>query len=251
MVAARSAAMGFNRLADRDDRRPKPAHGRARAAARRPVARRGVALRRRSRPPCSCSPSGDAEPALPRPVAGGPRDRVRLLVHEALHRRVAPRARPVARRGAGGRVARASAAASTRRRSCWPARSCCGSPASTRSTPARTSSSTAARASTRSRRALGVPRALLAARAHARRLGGRCSLALYRLAPAAPGCTSSGVAGVAALLAWEHTLVRADDLSRVDAGLQPQRLGERGLLRVHGGRASGSAEPTRCFGRVQ
>ena len=37
---------------------------------------------------------------------------------------------------------------------------------------------------------------------------------LFRLAPLHP-LYLAGVAGVAAILAWEHTLVRPDDLSRV------------------------------------
>ena len=60
---------------------------------------------------------------------------------------------------------------------------------------------------------LGVPRALVLARAL--HVGAIVLLiALYRLAPLHP-LYLAGVAVVAGLLAWEHTLVRPDDLSRV------------------------------------
>ena len=60
---------------------------------------------------------------------------------------------------------------------------------------------------------LGVPRALVLARAlHAGAI--LLLIVLYRLAPLHP-LYLAGVAVVAGLLAWEHTLVRADDLSRV------------------------------------
>ncbi|HXK12376.1 MAG TPA: UbiA-like polyprenyltransferase [Vicinamibacteria bacterium] len=60
---------------------------------------------------------------------------------------------------------------------------------------------------------LGVPRALAVARAL--HVGAVLALlGLFWLAPLHP-VYLVGVAGVAGLLAWEHTLVRADDLSRV------------------------------------
>jgi len=60
---------------------------------------------------------------------------------------------------------------------------------------------------------LGVPRALVVARAL--HLGAILLLiGLYPLVPLHP-LYLAGVAVVAGLLAWEHTLVRADDLSRV------------------------------------
>jgi 4-hydroxybenzoate polyprenyltransferase len=62
---------------------------------------------------------------------------------------------------------------------------------------------------------LGVARALAVARAlHV--LAVLFLAAVYRLAPLHP-VYLAGVAGVAALLVYEHSLVRADDLSRVDA----------------------------------
>ena len=60
---------------------------------------------------------------------------------------------------------------------------------------------------------VGVARSLSVARGmHVG--GGGLWLSLYWLAPLHP-VYLAGVAGVAALLAWEHTLVRPDDLSRV------------------------------------
>ncbi len=60
---------------------------------------------------------------------------------------------------------------------------------------------------------LGVPRALAVARGlHAAAV--LALLGLYWLVPLHP-LYLAGVAAVAALLAWEHTLVRPDDLSRV------------------------------------
>jgi len=62
---------------------------------------------------------------------------------------------------------------------------------------------------------IGVRRALLAARAfHVAAIGSLA--AVYALANLHP-IYLAGVAGIAGLLAYEHTLVKADDLSRVDA----------------------------------
>lgn len=62
---------------------------------------------------------------------------------------------------------------------------------------------------------IGVRRALLAARAfHVAAIG--FLAAVYALANLHP-IYLAGVAGIAGLLAYEHTLVKADDLSRVDA----------------------------------
>ena len=62
---------------------------------------------------------------------------------------------------------------------------------------------------------IGVRRALLAARAfHVAAIG--FLAAVYPLAHLHP-LYLAGVAGIAALLAYEHSLVKADDLSRVDA----------------------------------
>ena len=54
-TAARFAAMGFNRIVDREYRRAKSAHAHARASARRDERARGVARRLRSRRRCSSS----------------------------------------------------------------------------------------------------------------------------------------------------------------------------------------------------
>ena len=51
--------------------------------------------------------------------------------------------------------------------------------------------------------------------------------------PRCTRCTSAAWRSVAALLAWEHSLVRRRRPRRVDAALHPERLGERRLLRVH------------------
>jgi 4-hydroxybenzoate polyprenyltransferase len=62
---------------------------------------------------------------------------------------------------------------------------------------------------------LGIPRALRLARAlHVAAVG--CLALVYRLAPLHP-VYLAGVGLVALLLVYEHSLVRADDLSRVDA----------------------------------
>jgi len=62
---------------------------------------------------------------------------------------------------------------------------------------------------------IGVGRALLVARAfHVAAIG--FLIAVYPLARVHP-LYLAGMAGIAALLAYEHTLVKADDLSRVDA----------------------------------
>ena len=129
---------------------------------------------------------GDAEPALPRALAGGARDRARLLVHQALHRGLPPGARAGARRGPGRRLARDPRPLRRRARRArrWPC--CCGWPASTRSTPARTSSSTAQEGLRSLPARLGVPRALWLARAHARRARSLLLLALFGLAPLHP-----------------------------------------------------------------
>ena len=62
---------------------------------------------------------------------------------------------------------------------------------------------------------IGVRRALLAARAfHVAAIG--FLAAVYPLARLHP-IYLAGIAGIAGLLAYEHSLVKADDLSRVDA----------------------------------
>ena len=79
------------------------------------------------------------------PLAGGAARRVRVLVHQAVHVALAPRARPRPRHRARRRLAGRPRPVRRSRRSCsrWP--SSAGWPASTPSTPARTSTSTGAR----------------------------------------------------------------------------------------------------------
>jgi 4-hydroxybenzoate polyprenyltransferase len=82
---------------------------------------------------------------------------------------------------------------------------------------------------------LGVARALLVARGlHVFAVASLA--AVYAVAPLHP-LYLAGVAVVALLLAYEHSLVSARDLSRVDAALHRERLDQRGLPPVHGGRA--------------
>ena len=213
MVAARSAAMGFNRLADQaiDARNPRTA-GRELP---RGVLSRGevwafVRLSAGALVVAACA----AQPALPRPLARRPRDRLRLLVHEALHG--APRTScsacpwrsrrsaawlairgPLRGGAAGPRGGRRPLGGGLRRDLRVPGRWSSTAAEGLHSIPAR----------------LGVPRALVLARAL--HVGAIVLLiALYRLAPLHP-LYLVGVAVVAGLLAWEHTLVRPDDLSRV------------------------------------
>ncbi len=89
---------------------------------------------------------------------------------------------------------------------------------------------------------LGTARALLAARAlHVLAVGLLASL--YWLTPLHP-IYLIGVAGVAALLAYEHSLVRADDLSRVDlAFFTLNGWISAGLLRRHHRCALAAAAP--------
>ncbi len=78
---------------------------------------------------------------------------------------------------------------------------------------------------------LGVARALLVARAlHVGAIA--ALLALYALVPLHP-LYLAGVAAVAALLAWEHTLVRPDDLSQVMRAFNLNGWVGLRLLRLH------------------
>ena len=85
MVAARSAAMGFNRLVDARIRRAQPAHGDARDAARRDVdaARRRVFVIVSS--VVFVFASWQLNPAVRRAVAGRARHRVLVFAGQALH----------------------------------------------------------------------------------------------------------------------------------------------------------------------
>ena len=134
------------------DRRAQPAHGGARAAAGRVAARRGVGVRdpvrRRAR-----RRGRHAQPAVPGAVSGRARDRVRLLVHEALHGAVPRLSRPGAGHRPGRRLARDPRRARGGADRARAGRALLGGRASTRSTPARTSRSTGRRACIRCPRA--------------------------------------------------------------------------------------------------
>ena len=213
MVSARSAAMGFNRLVDRaiDARNPRTASRELPAGV---LSAREVVLFVALSTAVFVLAAAMLNPLCLALSPGRPRHRLRLLVHEALHRRVPPRPRPLALGRARRRVARDHAAGSSRCRWCSPGPSSSGSPGfdtiyacqdvelRPRGGPAldsRRASASPARSSSPAR--CTSPRSLLLA-------------SIFWLAPLHP-VYLAGVAGVAAILAWEHTLVRPDDLSRV------------------------------------
>ena len=104
MVAARSAAMGFNRLVDARDRRAEPAHREPRAAARRDEHARSRRVRRRRVGGVRLRGVA-AEPAVLRAVAGRAGDRVLVLAGQALHHLDAAVPRAGDGGGAGRRLA--------------------------------------------------------------------------------------------------------------------------------------------------
>ena len=248
MVAARSAAMGFNRLVDaridalnpRTAMRelPRGAMTRARGdgVRRRRVGR--VRLRRVA-----------AESALLRAVAGRAGDRVLVLAGQALHDLDAAVPRPgdgggAGRRLAGGRRPRRVGAVAARR---W--RSAPGSAASTSSMPARISSSIARTACGRFRCASACRRRWRSrARMHVvavvvpgRRSAWSTPLGRRSISPA------SRV--VAALLVYEQSLVSADDLSQVKRAFDLNGYVGILYLLVHRGVASMSADAARAVDR--
>ena len=152
MVAARSAAMGFNRLVDAecDARNPRTAD--ARDPARRDLAAAGDCLVRGVVARVFVVAAGAVELALPRAVAGGAGDRLLVFAGQALHRLHAGVSRSGDGGGAGRRLAGGWRAAAAGSRGCWRWPSGCGWAASTCSTRARTSSSTARTACSRFRR---------------------------------------------------------------------------------------------------
>ena len=214
MVAARSAAMGFNRLVDARLDALNPRTAEPRAAARRDDAR---ARRPRSSAVASARVrvrGVAAEPALLRAVAGRARDRVLVFARQALHDLHAAVSRPgdggrAGRRLARGRRTRRLGAVAARR-----SRSARGSAASTCCMPARISSSIARTGCGRFPVRFGVPASLAISRvmhvvtvvclARAGRSSRRCRRS-----------TRPASALVAALLVYEQSLVRADDLSQV------------------------------------
>ena len=217
MVGARSAAMGFNRLVDRADRRGEPAHGVAGVAGRTGDAAVRGAVRRRFGGAADARRLA-AEPAL---SDASRRSRSSVLLGYSYTKRFTgarpPRARPGARRRAArglDRGARRAGADAVRARG-GGAHS--GSPASTCSTPCRTSTSTGAPGSSRSRRGSGW-----SARSASRRCctsrRSRCSPRCRpSIPPGSARPTGSGVAGCALLLAYQHAIVRPGDLSRLNA----------------------------------
>ncbi len=195
-------------------RRAEPAHRRARAAPGRALARGGLGLRRRSRRPCSCSPPAMLNPLCLALVARGSRHRLRLLVHEAFHLALAPRART----GPGGRPGwrlarhpgldrlaaprprprRAPLGGRLRRDLRLPGR---------RGRPARGPTLAAGPARRGPRAALGPASSTSLAVAC-------CSLSSTGSSPSTRS-TWRAWRRWPALLAFEHSLVRPDDLSRV------------------------------------
>ena len=243
MVAARSAAMGFNRLVDAryDALNPRTAMRElprgamtAREAALFVASRRSVVRLRRVA----------ARPAVLRAVAGRAGDRVLVLAGQALHDLHAAVSRPGDGGGAGRRLARGRrpgrlGAVAARR---W--RSAPGSAASTCSTPARISTFDRAHGlrSIPVRFGVGAVAGDLArdARRHGRLPGGarrRCAdLGWLYLA---------GVAGVALLLVYEQSLVRERRSVAGQARVRPERLRRHPLSRRPPRRPSMSAESPR------
>ena len=203
---------GIQSARRRPVRRAQPADRQSGAAARRHVARRGGGVCRR-RVGAVRVRRVASESAVLHVVAGGARDRVLVFAGEALHDLDAAVSRPghgggAGRRLAGGRRARRVGAVAARARDRHVGR--------------------------RIRRALCVPGSRLRSRARAPVDSGPLRRAARRWRSRA-ACTSSrscawwrcrswrrsarlylaGVAVVAALLAYEQSLVRADDLSQV------------------------------------
>ena len=213
MVAARSAAMGFNRLVDARLDALNPADGESRAAARRHEQQR--------KPACLSSASARvrrrylaSESGVPGALAGRARDRVLVLARQARHDVDADVSGPGDGRGAGRwlacgrrtwRLGALAAGARDRhmggrfRRACMRARIIDFDRAhGLRSIPVR----------------FGVPAALVISRAmHVVTIGCLLALALVHAAPRPVYLV--GVVVVAALLVYEQSLVRADDLSQV------------------------------------
>ena len=216
MATARSAAMAFNRLADRsyDALNPRTA-GRHLPAGRLSVRSVAVFTARRRRGLHRLDAPVPAEPMAARTcrsrscsgcwVIPTPSDSPAWPISGWGSRSAWRRSPPGS----------PSAATCTGRRSSWPRPSCSGSPGSTSSTPARTSTSTSRPASAASRGRFGVrerPPDRRRLPCPDDRPPGRAR----RHLPPRDRSTSSGVAAVAVLLVYEHALVRPDDLSRVN-----------------------------------
>ena len=215
MAGARSLAMALNRLIDAGIDAAQPAHRGPRA----PVGR--AHDRRRSSPSALASlvvfliAVWQLEPGRPLALAD-PGRRVRdLPLPQALHVALPPLARRGRRPRAGRRLGGDHRASCRGRRGRSAAPSPPGSPASTSSTRSSTSRSTARRGCT--------PWPCASASAAPFSAPGCCisrpSLLLIAvgLGLSVDALYWAGVAAVAGLLAYEHSLVRPGDLRRLDA----------------------------------
>ena len=214
MVGARSAAMAFNRLVDSeiDARNPRtrmrhlPAGLLSRGFAWGfVIASSGVFF----------LAAWALNPLCLRLAPAGAGDRLLLFVHEAVHVLRPPGARASASGSRRPPRGSRSAARSIRGSSGSPPRSRSGRPASTSSTPARITISTAPRSCSASRASSGSRRRC-GCRARCTSLMVVCLLALVH-ALHLGALALAGVAAIVALLLYEHSLVKANDLSRVNA----------------------------------
>ena len=214
MVSARSAAMAFNRLADAaiDAANPRT---RTRALPAGHLSSAFVA----TFVIVSCAifilAAVPTESPHALAFAGRPRRSAALLLHQALHALVASRARIRSRHRARRRLDRGSRLPRSPHPACSPPPSPSGSPDSTSSTPVRISNSTATPDSTPSRATSASPAPSGSpALFHLIML-----LLLIALLPAfALGKLAlAGVLAVTLLLLYEHSLVKPDDLSNLNA----------------------------------
>ena len=213
MVGARTLAMALNRLVDAelDARNPRtacrelPAGALSRAQVLALCARRARALSRRGLP---------ARPDRALALADPRGDVRRLPLSQARHLALPPLARSLARAGSGRCVAAVTGGCPGRRgRSAVPSRS--GSPASTSSTRCSTWSTTASRACTRGRPASASGAS--SRRAACFHVGALALLARSGHRSRPRRSVLARFVAVAALLVYEHSLVRPGDLRRLDA----------------------------------
>ena len=216
--AARWAAMGFNRIADLRVRRAQSADAEARAPARRAHAgqawasvRRGRgALHARRRPAQPALPASSVRVALAWVLDLQPRQALHLVAASLARHQPRDRAGRRLPRGDGA-LERPGLAAARGARARWRP----GWRGSTSSTPCPTRASTASK---------GCGARSSGSASGARCCWPRCCTASpsrrSRCSAGARGSacgTSPGVVVAAAILAYEHQLVRPGDLSRLDA----------------------------------
>ena len=234
MVAARSAAMGFNRLVDASLRRAQPAHRVARDSARRDVASRSGASSSPCRPRCSSARRGGWARICFAALAARTGHRLLVLAREARHELHAA----VPRAGDGGRAGRRMA----RRRRAGRRRAVAaragdrhlGRRASTCCMPVRISSSIARTACDSIPVRFGVARVAASSRASMHVVTVGCLAALGVVAELG-WVYMAGVAGVALLLVFEQSLVtRARSLAG-QARVRPERLCRDPVSRDHRG----------------